>query len=399
MVSEAERVRRTLSAGVLVFRWASFGWMTVLNLTASEPFRHPVAAWVFVGAAGLFTVWLSVSRAWDEPLVLCVDLALSVGLILASGYVVRLGEVVTGRLFFATAYPVSTALAWGAAWGPWRGLAASVVLGVAGALSRPINGVSFGELDAGQLQSLANGAVNFVLAAVAAGVVSRLLRRSSEQVRLATDEAMRERERSARLAERDALARAIHDSVLQALALIHKRGRELGETKMVPAEELRHLSEVAGRQEAALRSLILREPDRGPSGTSSLRARLESMAAEIHGPEVTVSTVGSIWLPAADVEEVAAAVRQALVNVVEHAAASRVSVFAETEDGWVSVSVRDDGRGFQYDEARLRAQEKVGILLSMKGRVEDLGGHMTVQSRPEHGTEIEFRIPMRTSDD
>jgi hypothetical protein len=37
-ISEPERSRRILSAGVLVFRWASFGWMALVNLTASQPF-------------------------------------------------------------------------------------------------------------------------------------------------------------------------------------------------------------------------------------------------------------------------------------------------------------------------------------------------------------------------
>ncbi|HEX9237107.1 MAG TPA: hypothetical protein VF972_12580, partial [Actinomycetota bacterium] len=96
--SELERSRRILSAGVLVFRWFSFGWMTVLNLTASQPFRHPVVAWSFVAAAGVFTLWVSITGKWDRPPVLWVDLVLSMALILVSGYVVRQGEVVSGRL-------------------------------------------------------------------------------------------------------------------------------------------------------------------------------------------------------------------------------------------------------------------------------------------------------------
>ncbi len=217
-----------------MFRWASFAWMTLLNLTASEPFRRPVVAWALVSAAGAFTVWISVTRAWDRPAVLAVDLALSCALIVLSGYVEQSGEVLSGRLFFATAYPVSTALAWGAARGPYVGLSVALVLGAAGIFSRPLNDVPLGDLTAGQVQSLVNGAVNYALAAVAAGVVSRVLTRTSEEVRAASEVAIRERERAARLAERESLARAIHDSVLQALAHIHKRARELGSAPEVP---------------------------------------------------------------------------------------------------------------------------------------------------------------------
>jgi signal transduction histidine kinase len=392
--SEPDRTRRILSAGVLVFRWASFAWMTILNLTTSEPFRHPGMAWSLVAAAGLFSLWTTVTMSWDRPGVLWFDLALSVGLILASGYVVQSGEVVAGRLFFATAYPVSTALAWGAARGPWAGLAASLCLGVAGIFSRPINGVPLSELDANQVQSLVNGFVNFLLAGVAAGVVSRVMNRSAEQVRAASEEAMRERERAARLAERESLARTIHDSVLQALALIHKRGRELAEQPDIGPDEVRRLADMAGKQEEELRSLILREPDRGPTGTASLRAQLEAVARGIEGVSVTVSAVGPIWLQADRVLELAAAVQQGLDNVHRHASARQASVFAEAEHGWVTISLRDDGRGFHYDEDRLRADGKVGMLKSMKGRVEELGGRMRVETAPGKGTEIEFRVPV-----
>jgi signal transduction histidine kinase len=80
--------------------------------------------------------------------------------------------------------------------------------------------------------------------------------------------------------------------------------------------------------------------------------------------------------------------------VARHARATRASIFAEEEDGFVVVTVRDDGRGFEFDEASLQASNKVGMLKSMKGRVVDLGGTMAVDSAPGRGTEIEFRIPL-----
>lgn len=206
---------------------------------------------------------------------------------------------------------------------------------------------------------------------------------------------MRARERTARLAERESLARQIHDSVLQALALVHKRGKELGANPSVRGEEVRRLAEMAGKQEQQLRSLILREPEEPPAGMASLREALESVSHSVTHVPVTVTAVGPVWLPAVTVRELAAAVEQALQNVAEHAAATRATVYAASEDGWVVVTVRDDGRGFEYDEGRLRADGKAGILKSMKGRVEDLGGTLRVDSDPGSGTEIELRVPDR----
>ena len=64
--------------------------------------------------------------------------------------------------------------------------------------------------------------------------------------------------------------------VLQALALVHKRGRELAAGGPVPPAEVAGLAEMAAGQERALRSLILRDPDQEatPAGAASLRAAL-----------------------------------------------------------------------------------------------------------------------------
>jgi signal transduction histidine kinase len=182
--------------------------------------------------------------------------------------------------------------------------------------------------------------------------------------------------------------------VLQSLALVHKRGRELSEqTPTVPAEEVRRLADVAAQQERVLRSLILQEIDAAPTGTASLRRTLEAEAARTEGIPVTVNAVGPVWLEADRVDEVAAAVRQALDNVVQHAEASRAAVFLDDEDDWVTIAVRDNGRGFDYDEGRFRDAGKVGMIRSMRGRIEGLGGRMRMDTAPGLGTEVEFRIP------
>jgi signal transduction histidine kinase len=221
--------------------------------------------------------------------------------------------------------------------------------------------------------------------------VSRLLQRTAEQARRATDDLVRERERGARLAERESLARQIHDSVLQALALVHKRGQELASSPSPSPADVASLADLAGKQEEALRGLILREPEEGPAGLRSLREALEKAALHSGGVPVSVSAVGPIWLARRQADEIAAAVKEALANVAEHAQARRATVFADEENGEIVVTVRDDGVGFSYDEARLKADGKAGVLKSMKGRIEDLGGTMSISSPAGGGTEVEFR--------
>jgi signal transduction histidine kinase len=391
--SEAERGRAVLSLGILAFRWVSLGWMVVLALTAGE-LRRPVLAVATIAGVAVWTGWLTVARPPPTWAVLAADLVLGVGLNLVAGLVMPAGTV-GERPYFAAGYPVAAAVTWGSARGVGGGIAAGLVLGASLVAGQVANGIDLAGSEPAALLDLAGGTLNFVLAGGAVGLVARLLERSAEQLRQATEETIRARERAARLAERESLARQIHDSVLQALALVHKRGRELAAAGPVPADQVAGLAEMAAGQERALRSLILREPEDEltPAGAASLRSALESLATAERSLPVTVGATGALWLPARHVEELAAAVRQALDNVVEHAGATRVAVFAEEDAGAVVVTVRDDGRGFRYDERQLLAEGKIGLAKSIKGRTEQLGGTMAVTSRPGAGTEVELRVP------
>jgi signal transduction histidine kinase len=393
VLSEAERGRAVLSLGILAFRWVSLGWMVVLALTAGE-LRRPALAVGAIGGLVVWTGWLTVAPPRPTWTVLGVDLALAVAVNIVAGLVMPAASV-GERPYFAFGYPMAAAVTWGAARGVGGGVAAGLVLGASLVVGQLANGIELPGERPVVLLDLAGGTLNFVLAGGAVGLVARLLERSAGQLRRATEETIRARERAARLAERESLARQIHDSVLQALALVHKRGRELASGGPVPPDQVAGLAEMAGSQERALRSLILRDPDeeRTPAGAASLRAALEALAGAERSLPVTVGATGALWLPARHVEELAAAVRQALDNVVEHAGASRVALFAEEDGGVVVLTVRDDGRGFAYDERRLLAEGKIGLAKSIKGRVEQLGGTMAVTSRPGAGTEVELRVP------
>lgn len=390
----AERGRPgSLVAGALIFRWVWLAWMVALTLSSPDAIVEPGWTWTSIGAAAAMTVWLTLARRSVPGMALWLDLALSTWLVIASGLFVERGAVVSGRPFLATGYPLSTPLLWGALRGWGAGLATGSLLALAHLLSRPANGVPLNELSSEQLQNLAGAMLNYLVAGLAMGLVSGLLARSAALVQRANAEVVREREHSARLAERESLARQIHDSVLQALALVHKRGRELAAAGDVPANEVAKLSEVAATQERELRALILRGPERAPLGDTALREELEAAVRAVTGVPVQVSSVGPVFVPRSVAAELTAAVRQAVENAAEHSGASRVSVFAEREDGGIAVSVRDDGVGFDFDERALAAAGKLGILKSMKGRIEDLGGKMQITSAPGSGTEIEFTVP------
>jgi signal transduction histidine kinase len=163
----------------------------------------------------------------------------------------------------------------------------------------------------------------------------------------------------------------------------------------ISAGDVGDLVGIAREQERALRGFVAGRPEEIPEGKVSFGDRLELIAAHVADPKVAVSSVGEIWLDYSVADEIAAAVQQALDNAVRHSGATRVNIFLDAVDDGILVSVRDDGVGFVYDEAALAAADKLGVLKSMKGRIADLGGSMTIESAPGLGTEIEFRVPLR----
>lgn len=83
---------------------------------------------------------------------------------------------------------------------------------------------------------------------------------------------------------------------------------------------------------------------------------------------------------------------EALVNVHKHAQARRAWVqldFGETE---VRMAIRDDGCGFDPAEG-FRKKNHLG-LKTMRERAHLAGGHLTVESRPGHGTSVQVSIPL-----
>lgn len=352
--------------------------------------NNPSLAAAALLVVGAWNLYLTKSGVPIRGRVLAADIAVSAALLIVSGIVMPEGLVGRGPALLSLTYPFAPVLTAGSAYGPLAGGVTGLVMGAGHVLVREINGVP---LNALELQRAWPAAVGYMLLGLLFGIVSNLLQRSADEAHRATAEAIALREREARLAERESMAREIHDSVLQVLALIHKRGKQLAETGSPSSAQVMELAEMARDQEAALRGLILREPEKGPLGEASLRTALEAAARSVREINVSVSSVGPVWLSGETLEELVAAVKEALANVVEHARATKAAIFADEQDGLVQVTVRDDGVGFEFDEARFRAEGKFGVLKSMRGRIEALGGQMKIESGPGAGTEIEFQVP------
>jgi signal transduction histidine kinase len=151
---------------------------------------------------------------------------------------------------------------------------------------------------------------------------------------------------------------------------------------------------LAGEQEAALRALIATGP-RTP-GTGGVTTDLRPLLSPYAGTAVTVAAPADpVPLPAHAAREVGRAVGAALDNVTAHCGPdARAWVLVEDEPDAVTVTVRDEGPGIIEGRlAEAAAQGRLGVAQSIRGRIADLGGTVTITSTVGAGTEVELRIP------
>jgi len=88
-------------------------------------------------------------------------------------------------------------------------------------------------------------------------------------------------------------------------------------------------------------------------------------------------------------------IQEALTNVVKHAGAKEVFISLSRRDKFVSLTIEDDGKGFDYDAVldKKAFNSPLGITI-MRERVSMLGGEFRIESEPDKGTHIHAQIPL-----
>lgn len=203
---------------------------------------------------------------------------------------------------------------------------------------------------------------------------------------------------SAHEAERKRIARELHDDTAQALTSILVRLRLLerstgdGAVKQ-NVEELRELT--GGALDSVRRMAVdLRPTALDDLGlVAAVRSYCEKFSRS-WGIEVEVTAAGiKRRLPPQAELVLYRVVQEALTNVAKHAAASRARVSLRRRSNVVTMTVRDDGQGF--DPAKVSAKEGSGLgLFGMRERLALVGGLAEIDSAPGRGTTITARVPL-----
>ena len=203
--------------------------------------------------------------------------------------------------------------------------------------------------------------------------------------------------------ERERIARELHDGLSQVLGYVNTKSQAVD--GFLAAGRVEDARAQLGELSAAARSVYvdvretilgLRSPIDPAAGlVAAIRAQATSvaesakLAIRVHAePEVETARLDP------DVETQAfRIVAEALTNVRKHAGARRVTVDLRVTDGRLTVTVRDDGRGFTSGGPQ-DGRPHYG-LRSMTERAADIGGTLDWESMPDGGAMVRLAAPFR----
>lgn len=353
--------------GLAIFRPLALAYAGVLAWVHRADMTRPSAA---IATFAVLALW-SLIASWRRTVTLrmaAIDLTLASAGIAATSLAYPRDAVVAGALtlpgIWSSSGVVAAAIAGGARWG----IVGASVISVADLAS--VIKPNFGTIH--------NIVLLYLLGALI-GLSTSLARESQRlfEISVRAQEAYAERER---------LARIVHDGVLQTLAYVHRRGAEIGGASA-------ELATLAADQERSLRALVSGRATPGHEATAlDIAAWLHTLAA----PNITVSAPAeAVPMPSARAQEVQAAVEGALENVRRHAGPdARTWILLEDLGDQVSLTIRDNGAGMPPGRlAEAAAEGRLGIASSIHGRMVDLGGTATWDSAPGRGCTVTLRAP------
>jgi signal transduction histidine kinase len=205
-----------------------------------------------------------------------------------------------------------------------------------------------------------------------------------------------EAERVSVYEDRDRIARDLHDLVIQRL---YATGMSLEGTMPLATrpevrDRIRSAVDAMDDTIKDIRTSIFALQARGTAKEPSLRADIFALTDEMapvlgFAPALRLGRGLDARLAPALTDHALAVLREALSNVARHACATSADVTVDADEGYLTVTVLDNGRGMQPGTRR-------SGLANMTQRARDLHGDLTVSPGASGGTELAWRVPVVT---
>jgi signal transduction histidine kinase len=226
--------------------------------------------------------------------------------------------------------------------------------------------------------------------------------RMAGQLQASLDANRRFAEVSARHEERSRIARELHDSISQELFSLSvlagglRRALPAGSPVLPEVETMERTAGGAMREMRslllALRPVALEEADLVGAIEGVCHAYSERLGIPVRA-ELELAGAGPAGLPPAVEHAVLRVTQEAVANAARHAGPDQVTVRLQADGQRVELEIADDGRGFDV-AARLSEAGGLG-LRTMRDRVTELDGLLTIDSAPGEGTRVRACFPLR----
>jgi two-component system CheB/CheR fusion protein len=234
---------------------------------------------------------------------------------------------------------------------------------------------------------------NDELKALANSLEARV-RERTRQLRMLTAELALTEER-----ERRVLAQDLHDGLGQILAILKIKLTSIKESERrgVLKKALQEIEGLIDQSNQSVRTLMMQlsPPVLQALGLAPALEWLGEEMERIYGLSVRIKNHGvpiSLGEPARTT--IFRAVRELLINVSKHASCNQAEINCVHEESSVTISVTDHGDGFSYDASAPIVAGDLGFgLISVKDRIEFIGGDMTIDSEPGRGTTVTIVFP------
>lgn len=222
--------------------------------------------------------------------------------------------------------------------------------------------------------------------------VSSLQRLSNNNAQLA-----QKAKYSAIVEERQRLARELHDAVSQQLFAISMTATAVGRTlekDFDKAQRQIHLiEEMASVAQSEMRALLLHLRPvhlEGKRLSEGLKELMQELSAKVP-MQIDWELSEDIQLPKGIEDHLFRIAQEAMSNALRHSKATKLEVkLIQPSADAIRLVIHDNGVGFDLD---MKKQASYGIV-TMKERVNEIGGSMSLISAPGKGTRIDIRIPI-----
>ncbi len=356
--------------GLCWYRLVTAFWALGIVVVTFDKIEEKSFAILAISSVIIFSVLIFYLSRTDlaillRPGIVLFEFSFAITITVLGGYLYQSGTS-ANTLAFASHFVLVSVLMCGVAFGMWGGIVAGVTIGAARYLAGAINTVDLSSVDF--ILSILSTAFTYAIAGALVGGVVSVVRRIGGELSEAR--------------ARDSIARTLHDGVLQTLVIIKKRSKE------------KEIVELAEKQESELREFLFKHQANVTKEVLNIHDVIKDATLKFKKEDIDISIVIAPDSPMVSKEvlkAISGTLNEVLMNIVKHADAKTCSIYVEPVDDYLSLNVRDDGKGFDVDKA-ISGDKQHGIKSSIISRIDEVGGSVKISSTAQ-GTNVELIVP------